>query len=381
MRAAITNLSIIVLFIAVLLLPTLGNILPLAPQALLTEKRQLKPFPPLSPGFASLVAFPGRFEQFYDDHLGCRDGLIYLNNMLKVTLFSVSPTDKVVLGRQNWLFYAGGNAIDYYPEAKILTNQQLQDWQSAFEAKRRWLAQQGIVYLIVVAPEKHSIYPEYLPDTYPREHGPTVMDQVAAYLTANSDIKILDLRETLRRRKGCYPLYYRTDTHWNACGAFFAQAEIIGRLDRSQPQASGLSLDDYSIVARVKQGGDLAEMLSLSRRYKDTGYELTPKQQRSAISAAITFNAGNKAELAATESRQGRLGKAVMFHDSFGNALRPFLSEQFRRIVYLGGYFSFDPALIEQERPAIVIEEIVERYFKHPPPVAASITSRHNSRR
>jgi hypothetical protein len=55
-----------------------------------------------------------------------------------------------------------------------------------------------------------------------------------------------------------------------------------------------------------------------------------------------------------------------MFHDSFGVSLQPFLAESFSRTVFASGPTNwrrnFDPALVERERPAVVIQEIAERF-------------------
>jgi hypothetical protein len=54
------------------------------------------------------------------------------------------------------------------------------------------------------------------------------------------------------------------------------------------------------------------------------------------------------------------LPRAVVYHDSFTNWIIPALSEHFRRIVYVWDY-KIDQALLERERPDVVIQAIVER--------------------
>jgi len=59
-----------------------------------------------------------------------------------------------------------------------------------------------------------------------------------------------------------------------------------------------------------------------------------------------------------------------MFHDSFGLSLQPFLGESFSRIVFSSGPTdwrrNFDAGLVERERPAVVIQEIAERFAVGP---------------
>ena len=54
--------------------------------------------------------------------------------------------------------------------------------------------------------------------------------------------------------------------------------------------------------------------------------------------------------------------RAVIFRDSFGSAMIPFLSEHFSRAVYVWQN-DLDPALVLQERPTVVIQEWVGRHL------------------
>jgi len=58
---------------------------------------------------------------------------------------------------------------------------------------------------------------------------------------------------------------------------------------------------------------------------------------------------------------------AVMFHDSFGKSMMPFLSESFGTVRYVDGQWvgSTDmDAIIAETRPDVVIEELVERNIR-----------------
>jgi hypothetical protein len=52
--------------------------------------------------------------------------------------------------------------------------------------------------------------------------------------------------------------------------------------------------------------------------------------------------------------------RAVVFMDSFGPGLVPFLSEDFSRVVYLWQH-NVDPRVVQQEEPQVVIQEWVGR--------------------
>jgi hypothetical protein len=68
-------------------------------------------------------------------------------------------------------------------------------------------------------------------------------------------------------------------------------------------------------------------------------------------------------------SRNNRCqGKAVIFRDSFGNAWKPFLGYHFSEVVYLWQH-EWDTDFLEREKPDVVIDEVVERFFNEEDPV------------
>ena len=62
--------------------------------------------------------------------------------------------------------------------------------------------------------------------------------------------------------------------------------------------------------------------------------------------------------------------RALIFRDSFGSAMIPFLSEHFSRAVYVWQN-DFDTALAADERPAVVIQEWVGRHLYNQTPYDA----------
>ena len=89
----------------------------------------------------------------------------------------------------------------------------------------------GIPYLFVVAPSKHDVYPEFMPDRLNRVRDDSRLDQLMAYIEAffpAPPVDILDLRPTLAEaRKSGVRLFHKTDTHWNDRGAWAAYRKAI----------------------------------------------------------------------------------------------------------------------------------------------------------
>jgi hypothetical protein len=108
---------------------------------------------------------------------------------------------------------------------------------------------------------------------------------------------------------------------------------------------------------------DLAGMMGLTRVLRETNLTLAPRRPRRArvvepAGAAPTDQLGR----IVTELDDPSLPRAVIFRDSFVSPLVPFLSEHFRRAVYLWQN-DFDASVVEKEAPDVVIQEIVGRHL------------------
>jgi alginate O-acetyltransferase complex protein AlgJ len=281
--------------------------------------------------------------KYLDTHFGFHNWLLRRNSIIKVRYFHASSVANVILGKNRWLFYRPG--VDDYRELTSLTDTQLQFLKQTIEEERDSLAQMGICYLIVIAPNKETIYPEYLPTTATRVQQKTELDQFLEYLKVNSDIDILDLRASLLEAKTRYPVYYRSDTHWNHYGAFVADCEIIKQLSARFPNLQPPSSSDYDVVPEdASLSCDLANLLAL------------PDMFRESEAPSVVLKAD-------WTSSQAKLKKAVVFSDSFYTALGPYLSTHFQDVITAPMGARFDRALVEREQPDVVISVYVERNF------------------
>ncbi|PKO22298.1 MAG: hypothetical protein CVU38_10120, partial [Chloroflexi bacterium HGW-Chloroflexi-1] len=243
------------------------------------EKRQLAPFPGVPRSLSALVEFPDGFEAFYNDHFGFRERLVYLYNVLNVRL-GVSPTEKVLVGKDGWFFYANredGNVIQDYRNNDPLTASDLAAWQADLEQKYRWLHAQGIAYLFVIVPNKHTIYAEYLPDYITKVGAQSRADQLVEYLAAHTAVPVLDLRPVMLAAKGSGPLLYdRTSTHWNAWGANLAQAAIATTLAAQLPAIAPVRYAATDFRFELGAGNeDLAVMMSVGDEFSQPSPVLT----------------------------------------------------------------------------------------------------------
>ncbi len=72
----------------------------------------------------------------------------------------------VIFGKDKWLFYPSSIAGDWLADRSLspFSESQLDAWQSLYEKRNKFFAEHGIPFLLVVVPDKQSIYPEFVPD-------------------------------------------------------------------------------------------------------------------------------------------------------------------------------------------------------------------------
>jgi len=357
---------LVALFLLVICLPTADQVLRLDHTRPPEEKRVLAPLPKLQ--FTTIAELPRSWESYYNDHFGFRNRLVRLYNFLMVFWLHTSPSPQIVLGRHGFLFYAGDDAVDYYRGVRPFTHEDLVYRQRILEERRYWLARRGIRFLVVVAPSKETIYPEYMPRQLNRVSRESRLDQLLRHLAANSNVEVLDLRGPLREGKRRMQVYDSTDSHWGGYGAFIAYHEIMSRVARWYPEAKPLPLSAFQLT-RCVGAGDLSREIGLEQFLQGEHIRVTPRASRPARKRnpypPIRLPDGWKLMPMVEERPGAGLPRAVMFRDSFAVSLIPLLSEHFRRITYLTEY-RLDVLAIEFEHPDVVILEIAERRLMLP---------------
>jgi hypothetical protein len=344
------RLPLVVLFLVILTLPLGINLTGKDGADVGAENRELAPFS------------WRHIDAWFEDHFGLRATLVRWYGETRVFLLDVSPTPSVLKGREGFYYYADDQAIEDYVSEDPFTTRGLANWREALVRARDWLQVRGIAYVFLVAPDKHVIYPEYMPPGLRRIGPVSRTDQFYGSMTGLGFL--VDVRPPLLQAKARERLFQKTDTHWNDRGAFVAYTAIIEAVGAQVPAVQPpWSRADFDAVARETQGKDLAGMMGLTRVLKEEDLLLVPRRTRQSRvveprGAEPTAEEGRLV----TEIPGSSLPRAVIFRDSFTSRLVPFLSEHFSRAVYLWQN-DFDATAVESEHPDVVLQEIVGRHL------------------
>ena len=345
------------LFVAFMLLPLLGNLLGLAPAFRLEEKRAMMPVPPLRFNAVSIGQYPRRFEQYFNDNLGFRHVLTFCHNYALLFWFGMSPSDQVLIGKEGWLFWGEADERAVYERLSRYSEADLDVLRRSLRLIRSWLDDRHVRFLVVLSPDKSTIYPEYMPASITRGDGPSYGDQLVA-VCGEAGVTVVDTRETLRRAKRDWQVYYRDDTHWNTVGAYVAAAEITARLREWFPNVPPMQEGGVTLGPEQHRAGDLAVFLGLDRVLRERCRELQwPGTQGT---GGIVPAAAERSPRYTYRTGDATSPRALMFMDSFGVPLAPLLARDFQALQTVWSH-CFNPGDVIKDRPDVVILEIVER--------------------
>ncbi len=336
-------------FLCACLIPSLGMlILPEEPAA---ANQTLAQPPSLTTQDGSLnVQVLDEVTDYVQDHFALRQRLITANAALESAVFQTSAQDSVLLGREGWLFYR--ETVEDYLRTDPLTDRELFCAARTLALLTEYAQTRGASLTFTAAPNKASLYPQYLPYVGTPLEGADDIDRLIPLLEAQG-VAYADLFAPFRREDQV--LYHATDSHWTNWGAALAHDTLMDSLGGSDwsPWFT------QSWHTENTHRGDLYEMLY------PTGEML---EGEVVFSREFTFR--HVRPIRSPEDQRietenpGKAGNLLMFRDSFGNTLYPFMAEDFGHAVFSRS-MPYQMALLEESGVDTVVIELVERNLNY----------------
>ncbi|HEY9036967.1 MAG TPA: hypothetical protein VIM96_09680 [Pseudomonadales bacterium] len=348
------------------------------------EKRSLAAMPKRPLRLDEMSAWPKAWESWWSDAGYQRQAFISWHNRLRAAA-GISPQTNVVVGKDGWLFFSGAEVLTDYRNAKLYRPDEIERWQRYLRHRDQDAKSKGAVYYLVIPPNKHTVYAEYLPD-YIRPLTPiSRLDQIIAAMQG-SGVRIIDLRPALLEAKQYRQAYHKGDTHWNLWGANYAQYEILRSLqqDFSLIKPTLYSSEQF-IDADMKAFNDadmryyygLYYMFGAADRLSELQPLLTALDRRCVKDAPLALEPWKHVEkkvrnrvFVASQCDQGHY-RALIFRDSFAELLKPFLSSAFSYAAYIRvnrpmtlHYWNY---FMDEVQPDIVLDEMIARHLRYVP--------------
>lgn len=296
------------------------------------------------------LKFPDEFEAFFADNFGFREQMVTALNLLTAGVFSDTPSEKAVVGKEGYLFFS--ETLHDYTCEDVISDATAYRIARILALQQEYAQGRGMRFVFTVAPNKNSVYPEYMPQRILSGSGPNNLAKLSKALE-DMGVNYLDLKAELTAHKGEKPLYYHEDTHWNDLGALIAYRAVMKSVapdildyerytDISPEVLYDHGGDLHNFIYPALPGNSLRYRFPISKAYKsDRPVNLERDITTGTVSGKNSF-------------------KLLMFRDSFGIGLFPFLSNNLGRAFY-STEFPYHYALLDKEKPDALLIEIVER--------------------
>lgn len=365
------NIIVIVIFISLISIPFLNGKLSIIKDIENTENRK----PAERPDFDinHLDGFPSKYDKYYSDNFTFRQRLIKYYNQLNLVVFKKSPVpDQVIIGNNGWIFSAGSE-VDSYRGKNRFELSEMEEIRLELEYRKKYLEERGCEFYFIVAPVKQNIYPEEMPVNLFRLNKQSWGEQLIEYLNEKSDVKTIDIYNTLRQSKQYGLVYYKLDNHWNKKGAFFAANEVLRQISKDIPAVDVLSYSDFIVTDSISHSGNIASMLSNTQLFADSIFELTPKNgfkssdyQKVGYAVVPGFPYPWEYEFV-REIPNSDKPKILIISDSFGVNIYPFISESFSRSVKIfdSWQYKLNEDIVNAEKPDVELLIVLESNIRN----------------
>ena len=333
-------------FFAACLVPSLG--MAVTKQETSSENRKLAEFPSLKTEEGINTQWLPQAGEYFQEHFALRNEFVTANALLNGRLLGTSTADGVIQGTDGWLYYK--DSLNDYLGEELLSERSLFNIAHTLSMMQENLNGKGVRFLFTVAPNKNSLYDENMPyyDSL-KASGEKNLVNLEKYLE-QEQISYADLYGMFSDEEEV--LYHKTDSHWNNKGASMAAENLMSALRKEH---ASYAEEPYTVKKDFT--GDLDEMLYPLATTPDE--EVYYDKQ---TTFAYVGEVGSNFDPRIQTVNPVKTGSLVMFRDSFGNALLPFMAD-----AYADAYFSrgvpYQLSEVDARGADTVIVERAERFL------------------
>jgi hypothetical protein len=201
-----------------------------------------------------------KFEKYIEDNIGFRPQIVKLTNQINYSLFKELNPQGIIIGEENYLYEAP--YIISKAGKDFIGSDSLKKISKNIKSLQKELNKINTKLLVILAPDKVTFYPEYLPKKYrDRTSTDSTNFNVFSNLLIQDSIEHIDFNRLFLSWKDTakYPLFPKYGTHWSSYGWTLAADTIVKKLE-------GLSLQKYNQIS-IKN-------IELTEDLRDTDYDI-----------------------------------------------------------------------------------------------------------
>jgi hypothetical protein len=266
----------------------------------------------------------------------------------------------VIQGSDGWLYFGGDTSNQCDPVRDVA------DTLARLDRLGRTIETSGRRFVVTVAPDKSTLYPDTLPASYlGKDCAQARRAEFWDALRKSPPTGYLDLRGPLEAagRNGGIPVYRKSDTHWTPRGAVVFAQGLANVLDPSL-----LSGSQVADTGPVSEPGDLAALLGQPAAEEIPGATLVRPGVSPVARASLDLPDMPSTDPVTVTDRTTGVPlfqpHTLLLGDSFSNASRSALGTLFANLTLLHNEAAGENPQTAADAVAaadVVVVEIVER--------------------
>lgn len=314
------------------------------------------------PGYAWLT-YTRQWDTYFTQEFVLKRHLLPPHRFMKSEIFGIDPAPKsYIKGSQGWFF--SGEWYTHTLSRSIgldtLSPNQVNAIVQRHLAAKRIMDSLQIRFIILVVPDKHPVYREFLPMKYAAHPG--LREQVVNALMKEG-IEVMDATEQLRIASINEQVYHKTDGHWTDAGAYQAYRMLINELKADHSTLEPLERHDFLIKRGhevfphfFKSTGDSSGEEVFSWKVNNPGFKLKARSE-------LKRPGGIQTMLSQYEHPVNAIS-LMLFGDSFSRRLVNMLRENFGKTTHCL-QCPVDTQMVIQQKPDIVVFEVVQSNLEY----------------
>jgi len=320
------------------------------------ENRKLAEKPTFS--VDSWDKYPKGWDDYLNDNAAFKNQFVRLNSIINLELFKITSSDKVLVGKDKWLFYDNkddGDCIGCYQGTNKYSDEDLEQIKNNLVNINKMFNKQNKEFVLFIAPNKEQIYSEFMPTNISVVNEERRVDALVNYIRNNTDIKVVYPKDELLKVKEKYQIYNKYDTHWNNVGAFIGTQQITEKLTGKRKY-----IEEVKVTSDGVSKNDLSIMINLQNYLKEktqgniSAYNENVKIKEVDESDKVGIRI-NKYLSDAADKR-----KIMIIRDSFSEAMFDQFPREFQTTTFIHR-LDFYNQILKDENPDIVVYAVVER--------------------
>lgn len=308
------------------------------------------------------------YGHYVEDRVAFRDAAIAFNADVSYYLFGEFSEELHMPGKEGYIFPADEGYVQNYQRLNI-DEELMDDLMVYLSRSNAYIRKQGGLFVFMIAPNKSSVYGEYMPDgIYVDETRESTLDMAKRKLGELGIPCVVPHEEfgEIKEREQIYNQKYDC-AHWNDLGAFYGLSMVDELIHETYPDIPVMERGDFEESMEITRG---LEFFAASEEIPDHVPRLaciapssSGVETDSPYRADVPVIAGNN--MAYFYNENALSDKCVLIlHDSFLDNRETWYTYRYREVYYASRVnYTYIKDYIDLIGPDVVIFELAERSF------------------